>query len=168
MVDIHGRTKSKNRVAPPVPPRRSSLSAASYSTVSLEDYANELGGNELRNKIEDSTDTPAADDKKKETSSKANDSPKSQVAGKGKGKYLQQRGAVIARSAKPHVLKKSAAYNPIPISQITLETMEKDDTAVVKSSSKDNELEEVYKKITKFNWNSNEFSEHLTASPPKK
>jgi len=164
----HFRTSSMKtkKVAPPVPPRRSSLTAASYSTASLEEYADELGGTE-QNKTHKLAET-SDDNSKEDSSSKVQASPKTKATGKGKRKSLLQRGTVIPRSAKPHVVKKMSLSNPIQKSKITsLESIEKDGCAVVRSSSNDSELEEVYRKITKFNWNSNEFSDHVTASPSK-
>jgi len=162
--------KIKKKVAPPVPPRRSSLSAASFSTASLEEYANELGGTELANKTQEFPET-SDDNLKEDSSSKVQTSPKTQATGKGKRRPSLQRGTVIPRSAKPHVIKKMPLSNPIQKSQITkrmsLESIEKDGHAVVRSSTDDSELEEVYRKITKFNWNSNEFSDHVTTSSSK-
>ena len=170
VADSHSRASSmkSKKVAPPVPPRRSSLSAASYSTASLEKYANELGGTESQDKPQEFTET-SDDNLKEDSSTKVQASPKTQATGKGKNKSSLQRGTVIPKSVKPYVSKKMPSSNPIQKSQITkhmsLESIEKDGCTIVRSSSNDSELEEVYKKITKFSWNSNEFSDHVTAPP---
>ena len=161
------------KVPPPVPPRRSSLST--ISTASLEEYADKLGTAEPPIKTEkpprhSSTQSQVKNEKPKCSSklpvSKLNNSigteypSKETKASKGENcrdKSLR-RGHIVGKTARPHMLT-----NPQPVNKkaqmvkhASYESTEKNGHVVMTSGN--NELENVYKKITKFNWNSNEFS----------
>ena len=173
-------TKPK-KVPPPVPPRRSSL--CTISTASLEEYADKLGTAETQIKIEkpqrhSSTQSQAKSEKPKCSSklpvSRLNNSigteypsketDKNHKATKGENcrdKSSIRRGHMVEKTARPHILTNPSFNQPVSkkmqmAKHASYESTEKNGHVIMTSAS--NELENIYKKITKFNWNSNEFN----------
>ena len=169
------------KVPPPVPPRRSSL--CTISTASLEEYADKLGTGEPQTKTEkpprqSSTQSQAKSEKQKCTSklpvSRLNNSnsteyPSKKIdkihkASKGencKDKSSIKRGHTVEKIARPHILTNPPFNQPTDkktqmVKHASYESTEKNGHVIMTSAS--NELENVYRKITKFNWNSNEFN----------
>ena len=169
-------TKPK-RVPPPVPPRRSSL--ITISKTSLEEYADKLGTTET-----EKTEKPRQCNTKSQTknekskySSKVPVSKLSSLTGIHPSKEIDKihkgkkgenckdkssiRGHRIEKSTRAHKIRNPPSHQPAnPKTQIpkhaSHERAEKNGHTIMTCAN--NELENIYKRITKFNWNSNEFS----------
>lgn len=175
---------AKPKVPPPVPPRRSSL--CTISTASLEEYADKLGTPEPhvqtkteRPPIHSSVQSSQAKSEKPKCASKlpvsklnnslgteypSKETDKIHKASKGencKDKSSIKRGHTVEKTARPHILTNPPCNQPANkkthmIKHASYESTEKNGHVVMTTTS--NELENVYRKITKFNWNSNEFN----------
>lgn len=157
------------KVPPPVPPRRSSLTT--ISKTSLEEYADKLGSTEPQEKTEkpkSSLKVPVGrlnNPTETEHSKDVNKTHKSEDS----RRTSLQRGHTVEKSARPHFLTNPPSEKPVKRDvQMTrcasYESSMKNGHIVMTSGNA--ELEKVYKKITKFNWNSTEFDSQMTNLSP--
>ena len=188
-VTIENRVTKPKKVPPPVPPRRSSL--CTISKTSLEDYADKLGSVESQTKIDKpSTKSQVKIERPKNSStephmkteipkcplkapanrsnvptgSSSKDANKVQRSSKGENcnRPSIRRGHTVEKSTRPHMLSHKPVNTKVQMMKhASFESTEKNGQVVMTSTG--TELEKVYKKITKFNWNSTEFND--TSSP---
>lgn len=183
-VNAEDDVNKPKKVPPPVPPRRSSLNT--ISKTSLEEYADKLGSAERPTKIEklkflnarsqakitsSSTEQQAIPkcSYRPDISTGADHSSRRLSKGENCNKSSIRRGHTVERSAKPRIFSNQPSTNLVhKKTQMTklasYESTEKNGQVVMTSAS--TELENVYKKITKFNWNTNEFSSHVNNPSP--
>ena len=167
-------TKPK-KVPPPVPPRRSSL--ITISKTSLEEYADKLGATEPEKaeKPRDCNTKSQTKNEKSKYSSKVPVSKLSRLTGihpskeidkihnKGrKGENCKDKSSIRGqKSTRAHKIRNPPSHQPTNsktqrAKHASYERADKNGHVVMTSAN--NELENIYKRITKFNWNSNEFS----------
>ena len=187
-VTTENRVSKPKKVPPPVPPRRSSLCSISKTSLEdyadkLGSVESQTKIDKMKSfstksqvKIERpkssstephmKTETPKcplkapANRSNVPTGNSSKDANKIQRSSKGENcnKPSIRRGHTVEKSTRPHMLPSNKPVNTkIQMTKhASFESTEKNGQVVMTSSG--TELEKVYKKITKFNWNSTEFN----------
>ena len=187
-VTTENRVSRPKKVPPPVPPRRSSLCTISKTSLEdyadkLGNVESQIKLKSFNTKSQAKTEKPkccsteqhtqteipkyslkvSANKSHVPTRSSSKDVNKIQRSSKGENcnKLSLRRGHTVEKSIRPHMLSSLPTNKPVNAEvQMTkhasFESTEKNGQVVMTSAG--TELEKVYKKITKFNWNSTEFS----------